>query len=82
MRRERHGRDMRITQTESFVTIQAIEMRVEIVDGTITFITANRIFQRTRPVIYPVYEMVRKKKSNGSENRGPVHCIQIIFQIQ
>ena len=71
-----------ILEAECLVATLAMKMSVQVVDFARAACTAYRIFKRTCPVIDAVYQVVRKEKGDGAEDRGFVNRIQHIFQIE
>lgn len=71
-----------ILEAECFVALFAMKMSVQIIDFARTAGAAYRIFKRPRPVVNAVYQVMRKEKSDGAEDRRFINRIQHIFQIE
>lgn len=74
--------DMNSPQAVCFLAMRAIEVHVQVVNFTVTFISAYRVFQRARTVINAVDEMVLQEQRDGARQRRFVHRIQIRFEVQ
>lgn len=71
-----------ILEAECLVALFAMKMSVQIIDFARTAGAAYRIFKRPRPVVNAVYQVMRKEKSDGAEDRRFINRIQHIFQIE
>lgn len=80
--RKGHRGDMDSFQTKGSLTGGAVKMNVQVVNATIALTTANGIFQRARPVVNGVNQVMLQEESDGSREGRFVYRIEISLKVE